>query len=229
MSDDGVVIRLSRVRMEFDGGGVVALDDVDLEVHAGEFVAIRGPSGSGKTTLLNVMGAMDVPTGGTVEIGGEVVHDPRTLDRIRAENVGFVFQRHNLIPVLTATQNVEVPMIPRKEISATARRARARELLEHVGLGHRLDSDVRVLSGGERQRIAIARAMANEPPILLADEPTGNLDTTNGRIVMDTLHEMRRRTNAALIVVTHDDRVCEGADRTYRMIDGRLHPDADER
>jgi len=219
MSDPA--IRLVRVTRSFDDGRVQALRGVDLEIARGEFVAVMGPSGSGKSTLLNLIGAMDVPTSGEVWLDGVRLELARHLDEVRAAKVGFIFQMHNLIPVLTAEQNVEIPLIPGR-LSRAERLKRSRLLLEQVGLGHRAGANVRKLSGGERQRVAIARALANEPPILLADEPTGNLDSATGREVMSLLHEVRRRIGATLVLVTHNEEICEGADRRLRMHDGRL-------
>ena len=215
------VVRLQNVSRTFEQGRVVALDHCDLEIARGEFVAITGPSGSGKTTLLNLIGAMDSPSSGTVYIDGEPLTESRTRDRVRAHKVGFIFQMHNLIPVLSAQQNVTIPLIPHR-IARSERQARARKLLAEVGLGHRADANVRVLSGGERQRIAIARALVNEPALLLADEPTGNLDSQTGLDVMETLQSLRRRTEAALVLVTHNQAICAGADRRFEMRDGRL-------
>jgi len=219
MSDP--LVRLSKVRRVFENGRVVALDHVDLDIARGEFVAITGPSGSGKSTLLNMLGAMDLPSEGSVRIDGIDVVDRASMDRVRSEKIGFVFQMHNLIPVLSAVNNVEIPLVPRK-ISSTERRRRAEHLLTQVGLGDRCDTNVRVLSGGERQRIAIARAMVTEPPLLLADEPTGNLDSHTGEDVMTLMHELRARTGSALVLVTHNEALCDGADRHLRMIDGVL-------
>jgi ABC-type lipoprotein export system ATPase subunit len=217
-----VVVR--GVTRAFEEGRVVALAGVDFVVHRGEFVAVTGPSGSGKTTLLNLIGAMDVPDAGEVMIDGVRLDGRATLDRVRAEKIGFVFQMHNLIPVLSARENIEVAMmergVPRRE-----RTRRARDLLDQVGLLARADSDVRGLSGGERQRVAVARAMANEPPLLLADEPTGNLDSKTGAEVMRAIHALRMRTGAALVLVTHNEALCAGADRHLRMQDGRMAGD----
>ena len=215
------LVRLTDVRRTFENGAVVALDHVDLTIAPGEFVAITGPSGSGKSTLLNMLGAMDLPTHGSVRIGGIDVIDRRSMDRVRSEKIGFVFQMHNLIPVLSAADNVEIPLVP-KRVSGRDRRRRAEELLRQVGLGERCDANVRVLSGGERQRVAIARAMVTEPPLLLADEPTGNLDSHTGDEVMALIHDLRRRTGAALVLVTHNETLCTGADRHLRMFDGLL-------
>ena len=215
------IVHLNAVRRVFEGGRVIALDHVDLSVAPGEFVAVTGPSGSGKSTLLNMIGAMDLPDEGTVTIGGIRVVDRASMERVRAEKIGFIFQAHNLIPVLSAAHNVEIPLIPQK-VSRKKRRAKAVELLGLVGLGERCDSNVRVLSGGERQRVAIARALAHDPPLLLADEPTGNLDSHTGHEVMDLMHRLRSETGAALILVTHNEGLCAGADRHLQMHDGRL-------
>jgi ABC-type lipoprotein export system ATPase subunit len=215
------LVEFRGVTRTFENGRVVALDHVDLRIERAEFVAVTGPSGSGKTTLLNLMGAMDLPDEGEILVDGIAIVDRKTMEDVRAHKIGFVFQRHNLIPVLGAADNVEIPLIPWMR-SRRERRARALELLGHVGLAERADSNVRVLSGGERQRIAIARAMANEPPLLLADEPTGNLDSRTGHEVMGVLHELRRRTGAALVLVTHNLEMCEGCDRRIELHDGRI-------
>jgi len=217
MSD--ALVELRGVRRFFEGGSVVALDGVDLALGRGEFVAVTGPSGSGTTTLLNLMGAMDLPDEGQVLFEGRPIDSRRAMERVRAERIGFVFQMHNLIPVLHAAENVEVPLI---RLARAERRERARRLLHDVGLGHRADADVRGLSGGERQRVAIARALANDPALILADEPTGNLDSKTGHEVMEVLHAARKRTGATLVLVTHNLEICEGADRHVRLHDGKL-------
>jgi ABC-type lipoprotein export system ATPase subunit len=214
------LVELRGVRRVFEGGSVVALDGVDLALGRGEFVAVTGPIGSGKTTLLNLMGAMDLPDEGEILFEGQRVDSRRAMERVRAERIGFVFQMHNLIPVLRAAENVEVPLVPR--LARGARRERARKLLEGVGLAHRAEADVRGLSGGERQRVAIARALANDPALILADEPTGNLDSKTGHEVMEVLHAARRRTGATLVLVTHNLEICEGADRHVKLHDGKI-------
>ncbi|MHC4958124.1 MAG: ABC transporter ATP-binding protein [Planctomycetota bacterium] len=219
MSD--ALVRFEQVTRTFDQGRVVALGGVDLEIGRGEFVAVMGPSGSGKTTMLNLMGAMDLPTSGRVTIAGRAVDSRAAMEEVRAHEIGFVFQMHNLIPVLRAAENVEVPLVPRG-MQRRERRRRSRELLEAVGLGDRADADVRVLSGGERQRIAVARALAHEPPLVLADEPTGNLDSKTGHEVMELLHKLRAETGAGLVLVTHNEEMTDGCDRLLRVHDGRL-------
>ena len=215
------LVRVKKAKKTFEEGLVVALDEVSLEIEAGSFVAITGPSGSGKTTLLNIVGAMDVPDSGEVFIDGEHAASGKELDSIRARKIGFVFQMHNLIPVLTARQNVEIPMLPRP-LTSKERRTRALQLLDEVKLKRRAESSVLGLSGGERQRVAIARALANSPPLLLADEPTGNLDSRTGDEVMGLLHEQRERVGATLILVTHNEELCRDADQHIRMQDGKI-------
>lgn len=205
-----------------NGEIVHALRGVSLTVDAGEYVAIAGPSGSGKSTLLQVLGGIDVPSSGSVEVLGtrlETLGD-RALTRLRLLRLGFVFQRFHLLPVLTALENVELPMaeagVPRSE-----RRSRARSLLEYVGLGARAGHRPTQLSGGEMQRVAVARALANRPAVILADEPTGELDTATGAEIL----ALFRRLNAdgtTLIVVTHDERLAAEAGRVVHMFDGRV-------
>ena len=207
-----------------DGQSVRALDGVDLLVEDGEMVAIMGPSGSGKSTLLNVLGGLDLPTGGVVLLDGQDLASIRNLDRFRAKTVGFVFQMHNLLPTLTAQENVEVPMRG-QPIRRRARRERARELLSLVGLADRTHHLPPQLSGGERQRVAIARALANQPRLILADEPTGNLDTTAGEEIMHLLADLNVSQGTTVMVVTHDRRVARATDRIVTMRDGRISTD----
>ncbi len=209
------------VRVYGDGAQVRALDGVDLVVRAGEFVAIVGPSGSGKSTLLNLIGALDRPTSGEVIVNGTPLANVRDLDRFRSQTIGFIFQTHNLIPTLTAAENVEVPMYE-AAVSAAARRARARELLTLVGLEPRLAFLPNQLSGGERQRVAIARALANRPAIVLADEPTGNLDSRTTGDIMGLLGELNRTQGTTLIVVTHNHEVARATRRVITLRDGRV-------
>ncbi len=204
-----------------DGVGVRALAGVSFKIHAGEFVAVMGPSGSGKSTLLNLLGALDRPTSGVCRVNGQDLTRVRDLDRFRSKTVGFVFQLHNLIPTLTAVENIEVPL-EEEQLSDTARRARAETLLQLVGLGDRLHFMPAQLSGGQRQRVAIARALANNPAIVLADEPTGNLDSKSTDEIMDLLRRLNREQGTTFIVVTHNPAVARAADRIVTLRDGKI-------
>jgi len=204
-------------------GASRALDGVDLELGSGEFVAIVGPSGSGKSTLLNLVGALDVPTTGRVHIAGQDIARLRDaeLSALRNRHLGFVFQQFNLIPTLTAAQNVEVALAPMR-MPRTERAERVHELLAAVGLGERAHHIPSKLSGGEQQRVAIARALANDPHVLLADEPTGNLDSSTGAEIIDLLLSLSGDQRRTVVLVTHDDDVAGRAERVVRMRDGRL-------
>lgn len=203
-------------------GGTNAVRGISLTIEAGEFAAIMGPSGSGKSTLLSLLGALDSPTGGSVIIDGVDVSRLRgdRLADFRFDKVGFIFQQYYLLPTLTVLGNVMAPLLPRK-VEYNKRRT-AMQLLESVGLSHKLGSLPGQLSGGEQQRACIARALVNSPPLLLADEPTGALDEKNGDIVLDLLQELRRSRKLTIVMVTHDPRVAERADRIIRLIDGKL-------
>ncbi len=203
---------------------VHALDDINLAVAAGEFVAIMGPSGCGKSTLLNMLGALDQPTAGEVWVAGENLARLKDVDAFRASTVGFIFQLHNLLPTLSALENVETPMQGRVA-SARVRRARALHLLERVGLAERARALPNQLSGGQRQRIAIARALANSPKLVLADEPTGALDSQSGEEILRLIGELNRSEGATVAVVTHDRRVAQATQRILRMQDGRIVED----
>ena len=210
-------------RYKMGDSSVDALRGVDLAIAHGEFVALVGPSGSGKSTVLNLIGGLDRPTSGEVWINGTELSasDERALTRHRRQHVGFVFQSFNLLSRLTAEENVALPLmfsgVPEKE-----RLARARELLEQVGLGLRLDHRPTQLSAGGQQRVAIARALVGQPALLLADEPTGNLDTTTGAEIMSLLKELNQERGLTLLVVTHDPEVAAFADRVVRLRDGRV-------
>jgi putative ABC transport system ATP-binding protein len=204
---------------------VHALDDVDLSIDTGEYVAVMGPSGSGKSTLLNILGLLDKPTGGSYVLDGtDTTHlDADAQARVRAEKVGFIFQIFHLVARLTALENVELPMVLAGRSSAE-RRARARELLTGVGLADRMDHRPDQLSGGQRQRVAIARAMIMKPALLLADEPTGNLDTASGTDVLEVLERLNAE-GLTLIVVTHDPQIGARARRRISMRDGKVLED----
>jgi putative ABC transport system ATP-binding protein len=207
-------------RIYGDGEEIRALDGVTMSVKAGEFLAVMGPSGSGKSTLLNVLGTLDVPTTGKVFVNGQDLSILRDVDRFRAKTVGFMFQLHNLLPTLTARENVEIPMMG--FLDAGSRRKRAEELLALVGLGERLNHLPGQLSGGQRQRVAVARALANRPPLVLADEPTGSLDTTAGQELMHLLKELNRSQGVTFIIVTHDPSVARQTQRVLVMADGKI-------
>jgi putative ABC transport system ATP-binding protein len=202
---------------------VRALREVDIDILAGEFVSIEGPSGSGKSTLLQLLGALDTPTTGTVHFEGQDLSraGDRALTDIRSRKIGFIFQQFNLIPTLTAIDNVAIA-IPPKRMSKSERRARASDLLGRVGLAARLHHLPSRLSGGEQQRVAIARALANSPEVIVADEPTGNLDSESAAEVMSLLVELRTDDNVTVIVATHDEEVARQASRRVRMRDGRI-------
>jgi putative ABC transport system ATP-binding protein len=205
---------------------VTALDALDLTVGSGEFVAILGPSGSGKTTLLQLLGALDRPTAGSVRFEGRQLErlTGTQLAELRLTAIGFVFQQFNLIPTLTAAENVEAGLAPLR-MNGTDRREVAAEQLAAVGLGPRAGHLPSQLSGGEQQRVAIARALARSPRVVLADEPTGNLDMTSGELVIDLLSSLHRDLRITLILVTHDEWVAERADRVVALSDGRLVSD----
>jgi ABC-type lipoprotein export system ATPase subunit len=207
-------------RVYGDGEEIRALDGITLKIQSGEFIAVMGPSGSGKSTLLNMIGALDKPSSGQVFINGQDLAKIRNKDTFRAETVGFVFQLHNLIPTLSARENVEVPMMG--QVNLIARRKRSKELLEIVGLDDRMRHLPNQLSGGQRQRVAVARALANKPSLILADEPTGSLDTEAGRALMKLLHEINAAQGTTFIVVTHDPAVARQTNRVIVLEDGKI-------
>jgi putative ABC transport system ATP-binding protein len=219
-----VLYEASGLTKEFDDGRVAALRGVDLSIRHGEFVSIVGPSGCGKTTLLNMLGLLDRPSAGKLCFRGRDLTEIDDAASYRAKEIGFIFQSFHLLPNFTIEENVQMPMFglpgtPRE------RRARAVELLEAVGLGHRLGHLPVKLSGGERQRAAIARSLANRPAILLADEPTGNLDSKNSAHVMDILLRLREEQRVTLVMVTHDQELARHGTRTVRIKDGQIVPE----
>jgi ABC-type lipoprotein export system ATPase subunit len=223
--DKTVVVETQQLTKLYGKGHAVrALDGVDLVVEAGEFVSIVGPSGSGKSTLLNMLGALDRPTSGEVIINGTSLAKVRDLDRFRSTTIGFVFQIHNLIPTLTALENVEVPMYETR-LSGGKRRKRAEEMLALVGLAPRLSFLPGQLSGGERQRVAIARALVNRPAIILADEPTGMLDSKTTESILTLLTQLNREQGTTLIVVTHNHDVARATRRVVSFRDGKIQSD----
>lgn len=220
----GVSIHVRDAVKRYEGGRITALDGVGLDVAAGQFVAICGPSGCGKSTLLNMLSAIDRPDSGEVIVGDQPLSSlsPAEENTFRATIVGLVFQSHNLLPNLTAAENVQIPMLC-VEADPHKRIARARSLLESVGLGDRLASLPSTLSGGERQRVAVARALANSPSLLLADEPTGALDSNSGERLFDLLDQLQSDLGTTLVVVTHNTGVAARAGRVVHMLDGRIN------
>ena len=218
------LLEIDNVRREFDEGQVLALRGVNLTIQEGEYVAIMGSSGSGKSTLLSLLGALDTPNSGEIRYRGQSLSSYPELGQFRAKHLGFIFQSFLLLPTLTALENVLVPMFE-MPWSRPERQRRAAELLEAVGMGHRLNHMPEKLSGGERQRVAIARSLANEPSILLADEPTGNLDTQNAAQIMDLLRSVHHQRQNTMILVTHDPAIAKTADRIITMRDGQVVED----
>jgi putative ABC transport system ATP-binding protein len=221
----GAEVLVDHIGKAFEEGKIVALDDASFRLAPGEFVALTGPSGSGKSTLLNLLGALDRADRGSIVVGGLRLEHLDDSAAYRADVVGFVFQFHDLIPTLSALENVQLPMIGR-DGSRADRVERARSLLGEVGLGRRMHARPSVLSGGERQRVAIARALANEPSLLLADEPTGSLDSETSAQVLRLLRAIRDEHGTTIFLVTNDRDLAREADRTLHLLDGRITPDA---
>ncbi|MCZ6817811.1 MAG: ABC transporter ATP-binding protein [Planctomycetota bacterium] len=217
------LIRARGLVKHYEGGRITALNNLDLDIVSGEFVAVCGPSGCGKSTLLNMLSAVDRPDAGRLDIGGLRLDqlNGTAVDRFRATVVGLVFQLHNLLPNLTAAENIQVPMMA-IGLAPAERVRRAVELLDRVGLADRAAALPTVLSGGERQRVAVARALANRPPILLADEPTGALDSRNGEMLFNLLTTLQCELHMTLLVVTHERDVAARADRVIHMQDGAI-------
>lgn len=220
------LLRAEHLTRIYPDGEVNALLDVSFDIRKGEFVTIMGPSGSGKSTLLNLLGALDKPTSGEAYFGGKSFREIASLDALRAQRIGFVFQSFHLLPMLTAQENVQIPMFEGK-LTAAQRRQKAAELLAAVKLTHRAGHLPNRLSVGERQRVAIARALANDPELLLADEPTGNLDSRTGDQIMQLFAELHAQRQMTLVIITHSDEVAQRSQRILRIRDGRI--EADER
>ena len=222
------LIELRDIRKHYDLGEVVkALDGVDLDIHAGEYVSLIGQSGSGKSTLMNTLGCLDRPTSGSYKLDGEEV-TKLSLDgraRLRNRKIGFVFQSFNLLARTTAMENVELPLLYSTGVTARQRRDKAKELLQLVGLGERMDHHPSQLSGGQQQRVAVARALVNEPRILMADEPTGNLDSKTSAEVITLFRKLNDENGITLILVTHAPEIARNAKRTIRLRDGKVIED----
>ena len=219
--ESAAAIEVSGLTKRYRDGDVLALDNVSLSIEHGEYVAIVGPSGSGKSTLLNMIGCLDKPDEGHLSIDGRKVDARTDLNELRARKFGFVFQAFHLIPTLTALDNVVMPMLE-LQMTAATRSSRARALLSKVNLEHRIKHLPSMLSIGERQRVAIARALANEPPILLADEPTGSLDSGNSQDILRLFEDLRADRKFTLIVITHSHEVAQHADRQIEVLDGKI-------
>jgi putative ABC transport system ATP-binding protein len=225
-SRGGVEVVLDRVAKAFEGGRIVALQEVSMRIEPGELVALTGSSGSGKSTLLNLVGALDRPDSGSITVGAERIDELADASEYRAGTIGFVFQSHNLIATLSALENVQVPMLGRG-LGRSDREEHAAALLREVGLAARLKSYPSTLSGGERQRVALARALSNGPRLLLADEPTGSLDSATGAQIVELIRRVRDERRTTVLLVTNDDAVAARADRALRLVDGRVAPAPD--
>jgi putative ABC transport system ATP-binding protein len=223
-SRDPFLFRTEHLSKLYPDGQVHAVEDVNIGIRRGEYVAIMGPSGSGKSTLLNLLSALDKPTAGDVFFDGQSLSKVRNTDRLRIEKFGFVFQSFHLLPILTALENVQVPMFEGR-LSASARVAKAKELLELVGMSHRASHMPQKLSIGERQRVAIARSLANDPIALLADEPTGNLDSVSAEGVFDLFAHLHQEQGMTIVLITHDEEFGRRAQRTIHMQDGHVKSD----
>jgi len=228
MAPNDSLVRVDQVTRKFplDHSAVTALDNVSLQIDAGEFLAISGPSGSGKSTLLNLIGCIDKPTSGRIHISGtdtSLLNSAQT-STLRRERIGFVFQTFNLIPVFTAAENVEYPLLI-QGVASSERRIRVAEALANVGLSARAQQRPDLLSGGERQRVAVARAIVHRPSLVLADEPTANLDTHNATQLIDLMRDLNRSLGLTFIFSTHDQRLLEHTPRIVRLTDGRILSD----
>ena len=215
------VVDMKKVYKSYEDGKIKALNGIDLTITEGEFVSIIGPSGSGKSTLLNMLGALDIPDSGSINVAGRDLPSNKKLNEFRAREIGFIFQLHNLIPNISVAENIEIPMYTQK-MSSNEMRSRALKLLDDVGLKDKADIKPNKLSGGERQRVAIARALANDPSIILADEPTGSLDSKTSTKILKQLIDLHDTKNVTLIIVTHDMDVAKLADRVIEVLDGEI-------
>jgi ABC-type lipoprotein export system ATPase subunit len=219
--NNGNIVEIKNLKKGYDNGRIKALNGIDLEIRKGEFVSIIGPSGSGKSTLLNMIGALDTADDGKISVAGKNLLEKKDLSDFRSKEIGFIFQLHNLIPNLTVLENVTIPMYG-NGLKGHEMAERAMKLLEYVKLENKTKKKPTELSGGERQRVAIARALTNNPSIILADEPTGSLDSKNGQMILQRLKELHEKENVTLIMVTHDMKVASLAERTIEVLDGQI-------
>ena len=215
------IVEIRNLRKGFDKGKITALNGIDLNIKKGEFVSIIGPSGSGKSTLLNMIGALDRPDEGKIMVAGYDLQGKSDLSQFRSREIGFIFQLHNLIPNLSVVENVEIPMFE-SGLSGRQMREKALKLLDYMNLSDKTSRKPTELSGGERQRVAIARSLANDPSIILADEPTGSLDSKNGDMILNLLKDLHDKEQVTLIMVTHDLKVAALAERTIEVLDGKI-------
>ena len=224
MNKDENIIEIKDLKKGYDNGKIKALNGMNLKVKKGEFISIMGPSGSGKSSLLNMIGGLDVADEGTIKVAGIDMMRTKTLNKFRSKEIGFVFQMHNLIPNLTVVENVEIPMYETNTNSKDMRK-RALDILKSVGLEDKVDQKPTKLSGGQRQRVAIARAIVNHPSIILADEPTGSLDSKTGEVILDLLKDLHKKENVTLVMVTHEPYVGNMAERIITVLDGKCLTD----
>jgi len=221
------IIEIKDLKKRYDEGKIAALNGLDLKIKKGEFVSIMGPSGSGKSTLLNMIGALDTAESGQIIVAGIDLTVKKDLSQFRSQEIGFVFQMHNLIPNLNVLENVEIPMFE-NNLNSKQMQERALELLKAVGLEDKIRQTPNKLSGGERQRVAIARALVNHPSIILADEPTGSLDSKTGDIILKLLRDLHEQENVTLVMVTHEPYVAKMADRLVYVRDGKVYEEDDK-
>jgi putative ABC transport system ATP-binding protein len=220
MNNDENIIEIKNLKKSYDNGKIKALNGMDLIIKKGEFISIMGPSGSGKSSLLNMIGALDTADEGSIKVAGIDLMKTKNLNEFRSKEIGFVFQMHNLIPNLSVIENVEIPMFETKA-SSKEMRERALELLKSVNLEDKINQKPTKLSGGERQRVAIARALVNHPSIILADEPTGSLDSKTGAVILNLLKDLHSKENVTLVMVTHEPYVGNMAERIVNVLDGK--------
>ena len=220
-------VEIKDLHKAYEDGKIKALNGINLTIADGEFVSIIGPSGSGKSTLLNMLGALDVPDSGSITVAGHDLSSSKKLNEFRGKKIGFIFQLHNLIPNISVVENIEIPMFTQK-MSSSEMRDKALKLLDDVGLKDKAKILPNKLSGGERQRVAIARALANDPSIILADEPTGSLDSKTSNRILKLLIDLHEDKNVTLIIVTHDMDVAKLADRVIEVLDGEIISASDE-
>jgi len=219
--DNENIIIIKDLKKRYDDGKTAALDGIDLKIKKGEFVSLMGPSGSGKTTLLNMIGALDRAEEGNITVAGHDLMEKKDFSSFRSKEIGFIFQFHNLIPNLTVSENVQIPMLE-TEIPHDKMVQRANKLLKSLNLENKINQVPTKLSGGERQRVAIARALVNHPSIILADEPTGSLDSKTGDMILNILREIHQKENVTLLLVTHEPYVADMAERKIDLMDGKI-------